>query len=267
MTATATDVTHQTPLTHSEAMALQTIELDRTLDVLRTLDDAGWSAPTDCPDWDVHRMYLHVLGACEAAASMKENLHQMRAAKRFQKTDGGPLEAGLSTVQVRERLSINPVELVERLDAVAPVTVRKRTRMPDLMRRMPMKVDGPVIETWRLGYLVDTIYLRDLWMHRVDTAWATGRNLVLSPDHDGRIVADVVAEWARRHGQPFTLKLNGSAGGVYSSAGSAVGPQASRADNESATSAEPIEVDAVEFCRILAGRADGPGLLATIVPF
>lgn len=267
MTTTATDVTRHAPLTHRDAMAMQAAELDQTLEVLRALDDTAWSAPTDCPNWDVHRMYLHVLGACEAAASIKENVHQMRAAKRFQKTDGGPLEAGLSTVQVRERLEVSSAELVERLATVAPVTVRKRTRMPAVMRRMPMRVDGPVIETWRLGYLVDTIYLRDLWMHRVDATRATGQELVLSPDHDGRIVADVVAEWARRHGQPFTLTLTGGAGGTYTSAGAAKAPTASPTTDDSSTSADLIEMDAVEFCRVLAGRADAAGLLTTVVPF
>jgi uncharacterized protein (TIGR03083 family) len=268
MTATATDVTHQAPLTHDEAMHLQATELERMLDLLRSLDDSAWSASTDCPEWDVHRMYLHVLGACEAGASLKENVHQMRAARRHQKTDGGPLEAGLSAVQVRERLDVTPAALVEQLAAVAPITVRKRTRMPALMRRMTMKVDGPVIERWRLGYLVDTIYLRDLWMHRVDATRATGRDLVLSPGHDGHIVADVVAEWARRHGRPFTLTLTGAAGGTYTSAPSAVLPQSTPpAPDGTATSPEPLELDAVEFCRILAGRADGAGLLTTIVPF
>lgn len=201
MSTTVTNTTAKGPLSHPEAMQLQATELERTLDLLRSLDETDWSAQTECPDWDVHHMYLHVLGACDAAASMRENLHQMRAAKRHQKSDGGPLEAGLSAVQVRERLDVTPAELVERLTAIAPVTVRKRTKLPALMRRMKMKIDGPVVEKWSLGYLVDTIYLRDLWMHRIDTARATGRELVLSADHDGCIVADVVAEWGRRHGR------------------------------------------------------------------
>jgi hypothetical protein len=115
-----------------------------------------------------------------------------------------------------------------------------------------------VVERWSLGYLVDTIYLRDLWMHRVDASRATGHELELSSDHDGRIVADVVAEWARRHGEPFTLTLTGPAGGTYSSAGTGTG---------STTTPPEVELDAVELCRILAGRADGTGLLTTIVPF
>jgi hypothetical protein len=35
-----------------------------------------------------------------------------------------------------------------------------------------LKVDGPVHETWTLGYLTDTIYLRDLWIHPIDAARA-----------------------------------------------------------------------------------------------
>ena len=46
-----------------------------------------------------------------------------------------------------------------------------------------MKVDAPVVEKWSLGYLIDVIYLRDLWMHRVDTTAATGGELVLTADH------------------------------------------------------------------------------------
>ena len=261
MNSTVVDVTDKGRLSHDEAMQLQAVELEKTLALLRSLDEADWSVETECPDWDVRRMYLHVLGACDAAASMRENVHQMLAAKRHQKSDGGPLEAGLSAVQVRERLDLDPDELLGRLTAVAPVTVRKRTKMPSLMRRMKMKIDGPVIETWELGYLIDTIYLRDLWMHRVDVARATGRELDLSADHDGRLIADVVAEWARRHGRPFTLTLTGPAGGTYSSTGD------SAATDSDSTPVAEYELDAVEFCRILAGRAEGTGLLATIVPF
>jgi len=262
VSTTVIDVATIPPLTHDEAMALQATELDRALTLLRSFEPTDWSARTDCPDWDVRQMYLHVLGACDAAASMREMVHQMRAGRRHQKVHGGPLEAGLSAVQVAERAGCRPDELLARLESVAPVTVRKRTRMPSLVRRAKMKVDGPVVETWALGYLVDTIYLRDLWMHRVDASRATGRALVLTPDHDGRLVADVVAEWARRHGRPVTLRLTGPAGGTFTSSGASASPGAPAAD-----ASEELELDAVEFCRTLGGRAEGTGLLATIVPF
>jgi hypothetical protein len=93
MTTITTDVSGTSPLSHQEAMALQEIELGLTLDLLRSLDEDDWATQTPCPDWDVRQMYLHVLGACEAGASMRENMHQMRLAKRHRKINGGPLDA------------------------------------------------------------------------------------------------------------------------------------------------------------------------------
>ena len=132
--------------------------------------------------------------------------------------------------------------------------------MPALLRRVPIPVDGPVVERWSLGYLIDLIYLRDAWMHRIDTTRATGREPVLTADHDGRIVADVVAEWARRHGQPFALELTGPAGGTFRSPAPEVG-------DGGTDTPSTITLDAVAFCRTLSGRVPGEGLLATVVPF
>lgn len=248
-----TDVSTITPLGHDDGLDLFAAELQRNLDVMRALSPDDWTAQTECPDWDVRRMYLHVLGACESGASFGELMHQMRTAMRRRSRDGGPLEAALSATQVEERIDLTPQQLMQRFADVAPRAVAKRRGLPSLMRKATMKVDGPVFERWSLGYLIDVIYLRDAWMHRVDVSRATGRPLVLTPDHDGRIVADVVAEWARRHGQPFTLVLTGPAGGSFTGHGGGAGGT--------------ITIEAVEFCRVLAGRAPATGLLETIVPF
>ena len=255
MSLTTVDVTTIAPYTHNEAMRLQAHELERTLAALCSLDDAAWVLPTDCPDWDVRALYQHVLGACEAGASRRQFVHQMRLAMLHRRRHGGPLEAALSHVQVRERAELTPAEIVERLTTVAPQTVRGRTRVPAVLRHhMSLAVDGPVVEKWKVGYLVDTIYLRDLWMHRVDLARAVDLPLELSADHDGRLVAEVVAEWARRHGQPFFLDLTGPAGGAYATA-------------TTTDAADHLKLDAVEFCRTLAGREPAQGLLTTVVPF
>jgi hypothetical protein len=74
---------------------------------------------------------------------------------------------------------------------------------------------------------------------------------VLTPDHDGVLVGDVVAEWAQRHGAPYRLRLTGPAGGEWSSG----------------TGGEEIEMDAVEFCRVVSGRSTGVGVLSQQVPF
>ena len=253
MTITTIDTTDIDPIGHTEAMDLQAVELDRAIDLLRSLDPEQWSIQTACPDWDVRQMWLHVLGACEAGASMRENAHQMLAARKRCRQLGVPLEAGLSGTQVAERIDLSPAQLVDRLEQIAPKTIKGRNRTPRPMRAIKIGVDAPVVEKWSLGYLIDIIYLRDAWMHRVDTARATGRELELTAEHDGRIVADIVAEWARRHGQPFTLELSGPAGGTFTAAGGG--------------DAGPIVMDAVEFCCVLAGRGEATGLLTTIVPF
>ena len=256
MATTTIDVTTIRPLAHTEAMRLQAAELDRTLALLRSLDAASWTVQTGCcPAWDVRAMYQHVLGACEAGASIRENASQFGRALVFRRRHGGPLEAALSAVQVRARAGLSPAQVIDRLAAVAPATVRGRSRVPEIVRRNArLKIDGPVHETWRLGYLIDLVYLRDLWMHRIDAALTVGRPPELTPGHDGRVVSDVVADWARRHGQPFVAELTGPAGGTYAS-------------HPGRPGAERIELDAVEFCRTLAGRAPATGLLTTVVPF
>jgi hypothetical protein len=75
-------------------------------------------------------------------------------------------------------------------------------------------------------------------MHRLDIAHATGMPLHLTADHDGVIVADIVAEWADRHGKDFELALTGPVGGTWK-----VG-----ANGPSWT------LDAIDFCRATARR-------------
>lgn len=251
ITTTETDVASIASLGHREAMQLQRTELDRAIAQLGTLEPGDWSTSTVCPGWDVRTMWLHVLGACEAGASVRENVHQMRAARRRAREQNLSLEAALSAIQIEDRSELSPDELVGRLGPVIPKTIGGRRRVPRPLRAIKVAVDAPVVEKWSLGYLIDVIYLRDIWMHRIDTARATGRDLELSADHDGRIVANIVAEWGRRHGQPFDLVLTGPAGGVFTAG----------------TGGESIELDAIEFCCRLAGRGEATGLLRTIVPF
>ena len=93
-------------------------------------------------------------------------------------------------------------------------------------------------------------------MHRADIAEATGRPMVLTAEHDGRIVADAVAEWAARHGQPFAAELTGVAGGTFV-----------QGDADDAAALH-LTMDAVALCRALSGRpAATDGLLAVQVPF
>ena len=203
------------PIDRSEARTLATTENERIIELLDSLTDDDWSRPTDCTVWDVRSLTGHVLGASEGFSSFGQLVHLMRAANK--EADGGSFVDGMTAVQVRERAGLTRAELLERLRDAAPRSVRFRSRMPAPFRAIPMKQEllSGATERWKMGYLLDVILTRDNWMHRVDIARATDRELVLTAGHDGRIVADAVAEWARRHGQPFTLELTGPAGGTF----------------------------------------------------
>jgi uncharacterized protein (TIGR03083 family) len=250
MTMTATRVESIHPITRTEAPQLAATEHERVLELLRTLTDDDWRRPTDCDAWDVRALSGHVLGMMEAFASFSQWVHVMRAGRKA--AGDGPMVDGVTAVQVRERAGLSVDELLGRMASAGPAAARARGRVPGPLRRLPMKeVVGGKTETWRLGYLLDVILTRDPWMHRGDITRATGREHVLTSEHDGRIVADVVAEWARRHGRPFTLELEGPAGGTF----------------QHGDGGERLTLDAVEFCRTLSGRAAGTGLLSTEVPF
>ena len=251
-TTTATRVEpRRSAMEHALAMRLAATEYQRFADLLRALNPFDWEQPTECPEWDVRAMAGHTLGMTEMAASMRTSRRQMKAAGRR----GGEFIDALTAVQVAENRDRSREQLVDRFSRMGPKAATARRRTPGLIRNRTMPGMQPVgdgsMEPWTFGYLLDTILTRDPWMHRVDISRATGRELRLTADHDGVLVNDVVRDWAARHGQPYGLQLTGPAGGSWS-AGSG-GPD--------------FELDAVEFCRILSGRARGDGLLAIRVPF
>jgi hypothetical protein len=110
--------------------------------------------------------------------------------------------------------------------------------------------DTPGLGTTTLGYLNDTVYTRDVWMHRIDICRATGRALKLTAEHDGPLVADAATEWLAKSSTVSGLVLTGLAGGVFGTA----------------TSDAPT-FDAVEFCRALSGRANLAAVRSDLVPF
>lgn len=235
-------------------MRLAATEYDRFLALLRSLPGGDWARPTQCAPWDVRDVAAHVLGMVEMAASVREQGRQYMAARTRREQRGGLFLDALTGVQVDERADWTPRQIIDRFGERAPKAASGRKRAPGFIRRrtmpVPQDVDGRQ-EAWTFGYLIDVILTRDPWMHRIDIVQATGAELVLTPDHDGLIVADIVEDWAARHGEPYELHLTGPAGGVWARG----------------TDGPGISLDAVEFCRAISGRATGDGLLTTHVPF
>lgn len=235
-------------ISRERAAGLAATENARFAELAASLSEDDWARPTDCPAWDVRALSAHVLGMMEFTSSLREFVHVVTAGGKA--AGDRPQIDGMTEVQVAERAHLSPQQVVERLGAAAPRGSRSRARLPGPLRLLPMpqEVDG-VKETWRLGYLFDVILTRDTWMHRIDVCRAVGREPLLTGGHDGEIVSDVVEEWARRHGRPYRLVLEGEAGGKFGEG------------------SPELVMDAVEFCRVLSGRGSGEGLLATHVPF
>lgn len=239
-------------LDRKTAMRLAATEYERCAALLGSLEPHDWSAATCCSEWDVRQMAAHMLGMVEMAASIREGGRQRRAAT----VDGEFDLDRLTALQVDERHERSGREIAERFGRRHPKASAGRRRTPGLIRRRAFV--GTVVngapEPWRLGYLVDVILTRDPWMHRMDICAALGRTPELTADHDGVLVADVVAEWTERHGKDFRLHLTGPAGGTWHVGSN--GPQ--------------LELDAVDFCRVLSKRP-GPvaldDLMGTEVPF
>jgi uncharacterized protein (TIGR03083 family) len=246
---TPTSVQDIPPLTRAEARTLARVEYERFIDVLRGLHPEDASRATDCTEWTVKDVVAHVVGETEGFASLRETVHQWRRGPRARRKMGAAqLIDGVNDVQVRERRHLTLDQLSERMTAAAGPAARTRANLPTPLRAIPLSL--PAVGRRSLGYLYDRVITRDVWMHRVDIVRAAGTPLTLTSDHDGRLIADIVADWSTTHSDPFRLRLTGPSGGTYT-----------RGQPTAAT-----DIDAVEFVRIISGRAAGQNVLAHPLP-
>lgn len=225
------------PITGDEMVGLATTEYQRTLALITTLMDSDWDKPTPCSEWSVRLLVAHMLGASEANASLREIIGQLvRGAWSARKRDM-TLADGVSAVQVKARGHLTPRELTDRMNGIADRAVSGRRKFPRLLRLL--RIPDPAGGLMSIGHLMDAGYTRDQWLHRWDLATAIDKPFEVTAEHDGRIVEDVVAEWATKHDSSFTLRLTGLVGGEFSRG----------------TGGPEIAIDAVEFCKVLGGRS------------
>ena len=228
-----------------DAREVATAAYGRLIDLLETLGAEDWRAPTECPGWDVAAMVGHLVGAAKAGARVREGLRQQLWGKRHADEFGGNTLDAANELQVRDHAGLCPAERIAALREVAPAAVAGRMRLPGALRRVTVPLDpggstaAGMPSRLSLSHLVDVIYTRDVWLHSIDIARATSRPFPADTAVDHRIVEDVVAEWASRHDQPFVLVLTG--------------PRAVRFHQ--GEGGGRLHLDAVEFCRVLSGRA------------
>jgi uncharacterized protein (TIGR03083 family) len=245
------DVTAVPRIKHLEAMQIAAAENAKFAEQLRSFDADDWAKPTDCVLWDVRALAAHVVGSSASQASPREFARQVRKGRPLVAEIGAQFWwDGMNELQVRERAHLSTEQLMAEWDTGSAKALRARTRLPRPIARLPLLNLPAPVGRQPVSYLFDVGFTRDVWMHRIDLARATGKKLDLDPEHDGRIMADIVAEWAGTHGEPFTLVLRGPAGGQY----------------QAGAGGEYLDMDAIEFCRILAERESGSGILRHPLP-
>ncbi len=233
-----------------EARVIAEEEFRRFAALLASLAPDEWTLPTDCTGWDVRKIALHMLGSGEAQASFPTFVHQLRKGVPLNKEiDSHHWVDGMNELQIREHAHLSNDEIVAQFRAIGPKAVKGRWRTPPPARYLPIPF-GPPIGWTPLKYLLDVGFTRDVWAHRIDICQATGRAMHLTADHDGRLVADIVDEWAAIHDQSFELVLEGPAGGKFANG----------------VGGERVDIDAIDFIRTLSGRLPGTGVLNKPLP-
>jgi uncharacterized protein (TIGR03083 family) len=171
---------------------------------------------------------------------MRQYLWGMRHRQAF----GGSSLDAMNQHQIDGGAGLANDRLVQDLIELAPRAVAGRSRRARLLGWAPIGIEPA--GSWSAGTPTKTtmaelcavVLTRDVWAHRLDLARAIGKQPTLDPHVDGRIVADLVADWASRHRQPVTLILTGDAGGTFTTG----------------TALEPLTLDALDFARLMSGR-------------
>ncbi|MCB9456992.1 MAG: maleylpyruvate isomerase family mycothiol-dependent enzyme [Anaerolineaceae bacterium] len=194
-----------TPVSIPEAAQIAAFEVQQVLNLLGQLDGDDWTQPTDCTEWNVRDMTAHLAGACAMWASWGQFFRQSLLNPHILKT--AVTVDALNRRQLEDRAGTAPRDLITELSEVGPKAVRTRRNLPGLIRKIRIPAQ-PMPGTMSLAYLVDVIYPRDQWMHRMDICRATGKTLVITPGHDERLLDLVMLDIATKLGGKFALIVN-----------------------------------------------------------
>lgn len=243
-------------LSREEVIPLAREELRRFLALIETLTPADWNKPTDCSLWTVKDIVAHQASHVLALTHFREFLDQFNPLKFRDYT-----QQGLNTLdaanqrQVDKRAKWTSAQIIAEIRDNSEASFIGRQRFPSLLRWVRVGVPGYEGRI-SIGELIDSIFTRDMWMHRVDICRATGREMLQTLDHDSRITA-LVARDLDRH---LSAKLNGRSL-IYNLTGRA-GSKWTVGDNGPA--AAEISLDVLDFHRLASGRINSQTALVKI---
>jgi uncharacterized protein (TIGR03083 family) len=225
----------------SRARDLLRAEVDTWSSLLATLSDDEWLAPTVCDRWRVRDIVGHLTGhAEEVVRPWQFPLRNRRGHRSYPEL--APLDAHME-VQVDEHRDLPVTQLAADYATTWARALRALRRMPELVRRRSVATGIDAMPRLTLGELGDIIYLRDNWMHRDDVCRAVGRPTATQP-HDEEVVTQVLRDLDRDFwsGPSVVVELTGHVEGAWT-----IG------DGDTAAT---VQVDALHFMRVLAGRAE-----------
>jgi uncharacterized protein (TIGR03083 family) len=181
-------------VTHTEAGQLAQKEYERVLVLLETLAGDDWQQQTYCTEWNVRDMVAHLAGGVSGSTSFAEFKRQ-NISNPYLKQYKNPVD-GTNRMQIEDRAGKTTAELITEFRQNGQIGINNRKKLPWLIRKIHLPM-GPLGFS-SLEYLMDVIYPRDEWMHRYDICAATGKKMVVTPEHDGRMVAIVLYDLARK---------------------------------------------------------------------
>lgn len=229
-------------LTHAEAGQLSQTEYERLLALLETLSGSDWEQPTYCTEWTVRDMTAHLAGSVTGSTSFAE-FRRQNIQNPYLKEFADSVD-GTNKLQLLERAGKTPAELIAEFRQNGQTAIINRQKLPWLVRKIHLPMGSLGFASFE--YLMDVIYPRDQWMHRYDICAATGKEMIVTPEHDGRIVALVLVDVAKKlrrqlDNHTIDLTLIGSVGATY---------RFGRGSSPKAT----IEIDFFDFNLLASGR-------------
>ena len=232
------------PASPDEAANLARVELDRLLALLESLHGDDWERPTHCTRWNVRQVVSHLAGAvathadrdlllARSAAWTPEKADQPGSSmalyisdlagmspeqrRAYHEAGFNPLDT-LTQFEVDQRARATPADLIAELRAEGPEAITNRQFQPESIRSLQLPIGSGVKVP--VHVFVDVILPRDMWMHRMEIALATGRGIVRTADHEGRLTALVMRDLARRltpvlESRTIVYRLTGPDGGDF----------------------------------------------------
>lgn len=228
-------------------------ELTAFVGLLNRLEPDDWARPTPCALWDVRDVVAHQAGHVQMGSGLRGFVAQLdpRGTRPYRKRGMSTLDA-LNQRQVDVRRDRTPAELIAEVREGTPKSIASRGRLNVIASNV--RVPAPPVGLVGLGTLLHRIFPRDMWIHRLDIADATGKPFEQTPGHDDVMVALTVADAALQVGKKapelsFTLTLAGAAGGSW-----AIG--------RGGAAAWELRMEVTDFMRRSSGRIDAATALA-----